>query len=318
MKAIFYTAYGSPDVLELAEVEKPTPKDNEVLVRVRATSVNASDWEILTGKPFYARLYGLFKPRFNILGSDIAGVVESVGSDVQQIKPGDEVFGDIMQRLGGFAEYVCAPASALAPKPADITFAEAATLPQAATVALQGVRDKGRVAPGHKVLINGAGGAVGTFAIQIAKMLGAEVTGVDSAAKSEMLRSIGADHVIDYAAEDFTQNSQRYDLILDVVGNRSIFSLKRSLSDRGVYSVVGGRVLEALFVGTAVALTGSKSMGVLAWKPNTTDLEYVAELCQAGTITPVIDKRYELHETPDALRRLGERKTEGIGVVTLP
>ena len=205
MKAIVYERYGPPDVLELKEIEKPTPRDNEVLIKVHAVGVNASDWEMLRGKPLYARVAGLFKPRKKILGSDIAGRVEKKKKKVNQFKPGDEVFGDILGNMGGFAQYVCAPENTLLQKPAGMSFEEASVLPQAAVIALQGIRDKGQVQPGQKVLINGAGGGAGTFAVQLAKYFGAEVTGVDSTGKLDMLRSIGADHVIDYTQEDFTK-----------------------------------------------------------------------------------------------------------------
>ena len=315
MKAFVYSEYGTSDVLELQDVDRPTPKENEVLIRVRATSVNASDWEFLTGKPFYARMFGLFKPGFSVLGSDIAGVVETVGSKVTEFQPNDEVLGDIMRSLGGFAEFVCAPESALA-KCNGVPFSLAATLPQAATVALQAIRDKGKVIAGNRVLVNGAGGSVGTFAVQIAKSYGAQVCAVDHGSKLDMLSSIGADTVIDYTKTDFSQMDERFDFILDIVGNRSISDLRRSLTTSGIYSVVGGRVLAALFIGSLVSLTSRKSMGILAWKPNRLDLEHVVELCKKGVIQPVVDARYELNDLPSALDKLGARKTLGIGVVT--
>ncbi|MCP5105454.1 MAG: NAD(P)-dependent alcohol dehydrogenase, partial [bacterium] len=253
MKAIVYERYGSPDVLELKELEKPTPKDNEVLIKVHAVSVNASDCELLGGSPLYTRMWGLLKPKKKILGSDIAGRVEVVGRNVTQFQQGDAVFGDILECWGGFAEYVCAPRNSLILKPAGMTFEEAAALPQAASVALQGLRDKGRIQPGQKVLINGAGGGAGSFAVQIAKLFGAEVTGVDSTGKLDMMRSIGADRVIDYTQEDFTRNEQCYDLILDFVASHSIFDYKRALSPRGVYAMVGGsmaHIFQTLFFGS--------------------------------------------------------------------
>jgi NADPH:quinone reductase-like Zn-dependent oxidoreductase len=240
MKAIVYTKYGLPDVLQLKEVEKPIPKDDEVLIKVHAASLNSSDWEFLTGKPPYIRLWGLLKPKYKILGSDIAGRVEAVGKNVKQFEPGDEVFGDIMYRWGGFAEYVCASEDALMLKPESMTFEEVAAVPQAATLALQGLRYKGQIQPGQRVLINGAGGSAGTFAVQLAKYFGAEVTGVDSTRKLDMMRSIGADQVIDYTQEDFTQNGQRYDLILDFKAYRSIFDCKRALSPKGIYVMTAG------------------------------------------------------------------------------
>ena len=242
MKAIVHDQYGSPDVLKLAEVEKPAPKDNEVLIKVHAVSVNGSDWEGLRGKPLYARLGGLRKPGNKILGSDIAGRVEAVGKNVKQFQPGDEVFGEMAGYRGGFAEYACAPEKLLARKPAGMTFEQAAAIPQAAVIALQGIRDKGQVQPGQKVLINGAGGSAGTFAVQLAKLYGAEVTGVDNTGKLDFMRSLGADHVIDYTREDFTKNGKQYDLILDVIAHRSVFAYKRALKPNGTYFVVGGSV----------------------------------------------------------------------------
>ncbi len=230
MKAVVYTAYGPPDVLHIKEVAKPTPTDDEVLIKVQAVSVNRSDWEGLIGKPLYARLGGLRKPRRQILGSDIAGRVEMAGRNVERFQPGDEVFGDILARMGGFAEYVCAPESALALKPAGMTFEAVAAIPQAGVIALQGIRDKGEVQPGQSVLINGAGGGAGTFAVQLAKLYGAEVTGVDNTDKLDFMRSLGADYVIDYTREDFTKNGKQYDLILDLVAHRSVFAYQRALT----------------------------------------------------------------------------------------
>jgi NADPH:quinone reductase-like Zn-dependent oxidoreductase len=257
MKAIVHTKYGPPEVLRLEEVAKPTPRDDEVLIKVRAASVNRSDWENLMGKPLYARVGGLRKPRRQILGSDIAGRVEAVGKNTRRFQPGDEVFGLLWGYKGGFAEYVCARESALAPKPASMTFEEAAAIPQAASpqaasIAVQGIRDKGRVQPGQKVLISGAGGGAGTFAVQLAKLYGAEVTGVDNTGKLDIMRSLGADHVVDYTREDFTKNGNQYDLILDVVAHRPVFAYKRALRPNGRYFVAGGSVatlLQALLLG---------------------------------------------------------------------
>jgi NADPH:quinone reductase-like Zn-dependent oxidoreductase len=236
MKAIVYEKYGPPDVLQLKEVKKPTPKDDEVLVKVRAASVNSWDWDLLRGTPFLNRIPGLLKPQFKILGADIAGRVEAVGRDVKQLQPGDEVFGDISRcGWGGFAEYVCAREDVLALKPAGMTFEEAAAVPQAAIVALQGLRNKGQIQPGQKVLINGASGGIGTFAVQIAKSSGAEVTGVCSTRNLDMVRSIGADHVIDYTQEDFTQSGETYDVIFDIVGKGSFSGCIRSLKQNGRY-----------------------------------------------------------------------------------
>lgn len=320
MKAIIYTEYGSPDVLELKEVEKPTPKDDQVLIKVHATSINGSDWEYLRGKPLYARIIGLRKPKKNILGSDIAGVVSAVGRNVTQFQPGDEVFGDILMHLGGFAEYVCAPEKALILKPPSMTFEEVSALPQAAVIALQGIRDKGQVQPGQKVLINGAGGSGGTFAVQLAKLYGAEVTGVDNASKLEMLRSIGADHVIDYRQQDFTKTGQRYDFILDLVAYRSVFDYKRALSPKGKYYMVGGSMstlFQVLLLGPLMKMDGGKKIRVLGVHANTKDLRYMTELVEAGKIVPVIDRHYPLSEVPEALRYLGEGHAKGKIVITI-
>ena len=320
MKAIVYTKYGPPDVLELREVAKPTPRDDEVLINVQAVSVNRSDWEGLRGKPLYARIGGLLRPRHQILGSDVAGRVEMVGRNVRRFRVGDEVFGDILGRLGGFAEYVCARESALALKPASMTFEEAAAIPQGAVIALQGIRDKGRVQPGQKVLVNGAGGAAGTFAVQLAKSYGAEVTGVDNTGKLDFMRSLGADHVIDYTQEDFTKNGKQYDLILDVVANRSVFAYERALGFNGRYFLAGGSVatiLQILLLGPWIRATTGKKIRILAVRPNLKDLIYITELCEAGKVTPVIDRRYPLSEVPDAIRYLGEGRTKGKVIITV-
>jgi NADPH:quinone reductase-like Zn-dependent oxidoreductase len=246
MKAIVYTEYGPPEILQLKEVPEPTPRDDEVLIKVQAASVNRSDWEMLRGKPLFARIGGLLRPRRQILGSDIAGRVEVTGRNVTRFRPGDEVFGDNLPRMGGFAEYVCARESALALKPASMTFEEVAAIPQSAVIALQGIRDKGQVQPGQQVLISGAGGGAGTFAVQLAKLYGAEVTGVDNTGKLDFMRSLGADHVIDYTREDFTKNGKQYDLILDIVAHRSVFAYKRALRANGSYFLAGGSVATIL------------------------------------------------------------------------
>jgi NADPH:quinone reductase-like Zn-dependent oxidoreductase len=321
MKAIVFTKYGPPDGLELKEVVKPSPKDDEVLLKVHAASINSWDWELLRGKPFLNRLlFGLLKPKIRILGADIAGRVEAVGKNVKQFQPGDDVFGDQWDEWGGFAEYVCARESVLVPKPAGITFEEAAAVPQAGVLALHGLRSTGQIQPGQKVLINGAGGGVGTFAVQIAKSVGAEVTGVDSTMKLDLMRSIGADHVIDYTQEDFTQNGQHYDLILDVVGNRSAFDHKRSLSPKGIYVMVGGptaRIFQTLIVGFWISVTGgSKKLRLLASRSDK-DLAFMKELLEAGKVVPVIDRRFPLSEVPEALRYFGEGHHKGKIVITL-
>jgi NADPH:quinone reductase-like Zn-dependent oxidoreductase len=267
MKAVVYTRYGPPEVLRLTDVEMPVPKDNEVLVRVRVVSVNRSDWETLRGKPLYSRIAGPFRPRHHILGSDIAGQVVSRGGDTTRFQPGDDVFADILSQMGGFAEYVCVPESGLARMPAGMTYEEAAALPQAGAIAMQGIRDKGQVQPGQKVLINGAGGGSGMYAIQLAKLYGAEVTGVDNAEKSEFMRSLGADHVIDYTREDFTRNGRTYDLILDLAAHRSAFAYRRSLAPRGRYLYVGGSVatlFQVLLIGPLIGGSAGKAIRLLA------------------------------------------------------
>ncbi len=322
MKAIVYTKYGSPDVLELKEVEKPTPKDDEVLVEVHAASINDWDWGLLQGTTFLGRFVaggGLLKPKHKILGSDIAGRIEAVGKNVEKFQPGDEVYGDLSGDWGGFAEYVCARENALALKPTSRTFAQAAAIPQAAMLALQGLRDKGQIQPGKKLLINGAGGGVGTFAVQIAKLYGVEVTGVDSSGKLDMLRSMGADQVIDYTQEDFTKNGQCYDLILDVKTNRSIFDYARALSPNGIYVTVGGslaRLFQALILGPWISMISKKNIRIVALKPNK-DLAYMNELFEAGKVVPVIDGSYKLGEVPKAFRLFGEGDHKGKVVITM-
>jgi NADPH:quinone reductase-like Zn-dependent oxidoreductase len=317
MKAIVYHKYGSPNVLKLEEVEKPTPQDNEVLVKVHAASVNAADWHILRGKPFLVRLmgFGLLKPKNKILGSDIAGRVEAVGRNVKQFQPGDEVFGDIR---GGFAEYVCAREDALVLKPANISFEEAATVPVSAVTALQGLRDKGQIQPGQKVLINGASGGVGTFAVQIAKSFGAEVTAVCSTRNVDMVRSMGADQVIDYTQEDFTQNGQRYDLILAANGYHPISDYKRALSPKGIYVMTGGsmaQMFEAMLLGPWLSRNGSQKMGNLLAKPNQKDLVFVKDLLEAGKVVPVIERRYPLSQVAEAIRYLEAGHARGKVVI---
>lgn len=317
MKAIVYHRYGSPDGLEFAEVERPAPRDDEVLVQVHAASVNSWDWDLLRGRPYPTRIGAFRKPRYKILGADIAGRVEAVGRGVQRFQAGDEVFGDISgSGWGGFAEYVCAREDVLALKPASTTFEEAASAPQAAMLALQGLRKYGEISPGQRVLINGAGGGVGTFGIQIAKSLGAEVTGVDIAEKFDVMQSVGADHVIDYTREDFTKNGQRYDLILDVAAQRSMFDYRRALSPTGAYVGVGGatgRILQAVLLGAWMSKTSSQRMGLLLHHPSVEDLVLISELLEAGTVAPVIDSRYPLSEVAEALRYFGEGAGSGEG-----
>jgi NADPH:quinone reductase-like Zn-dependent oxidoreductase len=324
MKAIVRYRYGSPDVLTLAELDKPAVKDEDVLVRVRAASLNADDLEYLYGKsPMTRMATGLRRPRIHGLGSDVAGQVEAVGKAVTHLHPGDEVFGNLTEHgFGAFAEYVSAPARAFALKPARMTFDEAATVPQAAVLALQGLRGKRRTPPGHRVLINGAGGSVGPFAVQIAKSFGSEVTAVDNTDKLEMLRSIGADHVIDYTHEDFTRNGQRYDYILDVVARRSMFECRRALSPGGVYVMLGAstaRLLQGAFLGPLISMTGSKKMGVSWWwRPfQQEDVAFLKELIEAGSVAPVIDRSYRLSEVPEALRYMEEGHARGKIVITV-
>jgi NADPH:quinone reductase-like Zn-dependent oxidoreductase len=322
MKAIIYTHYGSPDVLELKEVEKPTPKENEVLMRVYAVSVNAADWRLVRAEPFLIRLYnGLFKPKHTILGSDVAGRVEAVGRNVTQFQSGDEVFGDLSGcGWGGFAEYVCAPEHVLVSKPARATFEEAATIPMAGVTALQGLRDKGQIKPGQKVLIQGTGGGVGTFAVQIAQAFGAEVTAVCSTRNVDLVRSLGADHVIDYTQEDFTKNKQRYDLILAANGYHPISDYKRALRPRGMYVSTGGseaQMYQAMFLGPWMSMTGGKKMGSSAKKTNKKDMAFLKELLEEGKVKPVIDRRYMLCETAEAIRYLEEGHAQGKVVITV-
>ena len=319
MKAIVYEKYGSPDVLHLQEVEKPTPNDNEILVKVHTASVNAADLEYLRGTVMI-RMGGLLKPKNQILGSDIAGRVEAVGRNIKQFQPGDDIFGDsFYYGFGAFAEYVCVPEKALALKPASMTFEEVVTLPQSGLLALQGLRDKRKIQPGQKVLINGAGGGTGTFAVQIAKLFGAEVTGVDSTRKLDMVRSIGADQTIDYTQEDFTKSGQRYDLILDVVVSRSIFDYKRALNPKGILRMVGGS-MSRLFISTFLGplISRNKKMSIVMWKQmKKEDLVFMKELFEAGKVVPVIDRRYPLSEVAEAFRYLEEGHHQGKVVITV-
>ena len=317
MKAIARQAYGPPEILEEVELDKPTPGDDEVLIRIHATSLNASDWELLTGSPLYGRLTGLFTPGIQVLGSDVAGTVEAVGAGVTRFQPGDEVFGDIFETWGGFAEWVCAPQGKLVPKPASMSFQQAAATPQSGLIALQGLFDKGQLKAGQSVLINGAGGGGGSFAVQLARNAGATVTGVDSAEKAELGRSLGADHAIDYAREDFTRNGQRYDLILDLVGHHSFRDFKRALAPEGRYLLVGGAMvllLQVAILGALLSLFSRKKMGVLIHEPNK-DLNTLVEHLDSGAVTPAIDKVYPLDETAEALRYLGEGHARGKVVI---
>ncbi len=323
MKAIVHHKYGSPDVLKLEEVQKPTRGHDEVLVKVHAASANPLDWHIMRAEPFLARLEaGLLKPKNKILGADIAGRVETVGRNVKQFQPGDEVFGEKFENgLGGFAEYVSVLESALALKPANISFEAAAAVPIAALTALQGLR-KGQIQSRQKVLINGASGGVGTFAAQIAKSFDAEVTGVCSTRNLDMVRSIGADHVVDYTQEDFTKKGQHYDLIFDAVGNRSVSDHKRALSPNGICVIAGfttlSRLFEHMVLGPLMSIIGSKKIGMMGTvQTNKKDLLFIKELLEAGKVVPVIDRRYPLSETDEAIRYLEEGHARGKVIIAV-
>jgi NADPH:quinone reductase-like Zn-dependent oxidoreductase len=328
MKAAVYTRYGPPDVVQITDVEKPVPKDNEVLIRIRAASVNPLDWHFMRGAPYFLRLMtGLRKPKDKRLGVDVAGQVEAVGRNVAQFKPGNEVFGSCR---GAFAEYACTSESALVMKPDNVTFEQAASVPIAAFTALQGLRlgglgDKGQIQPGQKVLINGAAGGVGTFAVQIAKSFGADVTAVCSTRNVDMVRSIGADRVIDYTQEDFTKSGQRYKLFFDCVGNHSLLACRRVLNPKGIYIPVGGeggrwmigavaRSIETLVLSWFVS---QKLVAFFLAKSSKVDLTVMHDLMKAGKVTPVIDKRYRLSEVPEAIRYLEAGHARGKVVITL-
>jgi NADPH:quinone reductase-like Zn-dependent oxidoreductase len=319
LKAIVYTKYGGPEVLQLREIEKPFPKDDEVLIKVYAVSINDWDFGLLQGDFINRILNGFLKPKRKILGSDIAGRIEAVGKNVKQFKTGDEVYGDLSGRWGGFAEYACAPEKSIALKPASMSFSEAAAIPQAAMLAVQGLIDKGKIQPGQKILINGAGGGVGSFAIQIAKLYRVETTGVDSSSKLNMLRSMGFDRVIDFTKEDFTKNGKRYDLILDAKTNRSMFAYARSLCPKGVYVTVGGsmnRLLQALFMGPWISMFTKKYIRIVTLKPNK-DLVYINGLFETGKVKPVIDGPYKLEEFPEAFKLFGRAEHKGKVVITM-
>lgn len=325
MKAIVYHTYGSSEVLHLEEVEKPAPRDNEVVIQVYAVSVNAGDLHLLSGKPLPFRLMGIgfFRPKNTILGAAIAGRIEAVGGNVKQFQPGDDVFGDLSESgWGGFAEYVCIRADALVRKPASVSFEHAATIPLTSVTALQGLRDRGHIQAGQKVLIHGASGGVGTFAVQIAKAFGAEVTAVCSTRNVNTARSMGADHVIDYTKEDFAQNGQYYDLILAINGNRSILEYKRALSPNGTYVMIGGtakQIFQAMLLGPWIFRNGTRKMAknVMA-RPDIKDLAFVKELLEKGLVTPVIDRCYPLSEGAEAVRYLDEEHAKGKVVITMP
>jgi NADPH:quinone reductase-like Zn-dependent oxidoreductase len=323
MKAIVRSTYGPPDVLELKQIDRPEPADDEVLVRVRAAAVNPLDWYFVTGTPYIGRLQGgLRTPKSTKVGVDFAGTVEAIGKDVTQLRPGDEVFG---ARDGAFAEYLCARADReVALKPANLTFEEAAAFPVAALTALQGLRDKGSLRPGQRVLINGASGGVGTFAVQIAKALGAEVTGVCSTRNVELVRSLGADHVVDYTREDFARGERRYDLMLDIAGSRSWSACKRVLELNATVVLVGGPKTNRILgpVGhlarlLLASLPSSRKAVFFIAKTNSADFGVLRELAEAGTIAPAIDRSYPLSETAKALRYMGEGHARGKLVITI-
>jgi NADPH:quinone reductase-like Zn-dependent oxidoreductase len=316
MKAVVYDAYGPPETLRIEEVDRPVPRGDQVLVRVRAVGVNASDWEALVGRPLYARINGPRRPRHRTPGSDIAGVVAAVGPAVRTLAVGDEVFGDNLAGMGGFAEYAIARERVLAPKPPALSFVRAATLPQPGVIALQGIRTKGAVRPGHRVLINGAGGGTGAYAIQLAKLAGATVTGVDNTAKLDFMTRAGADHVVDFTHVDVTRAGQRYDLVLDLAGYHSVLAHRRALAPGGRYLWVGGSVntmLQVLFAGPLVG-----RQRILVVRPNTTDLLTMAELCVTGTLETHIDREYALDDVPAALRYLGDGLAQGKVVISIP
>jgi NADPH:quinone reductase-like Zn-dependent oxidoreductase len=322
MKAIVYTEYGPPEVLQFTEVATPTPKDDEVLIRIRAASVNPLDWHFMRGSPYLMRIAsGLRKPKETRLGVDVAGQVEAVGKNVTQFRSGDEVFGVCR---GAFAEYGCAPEDKLVLKPAKVKFEQAAAVPVAAITALQGLRDKGQIQRGQKVLINGAAGGVGTFAVQLAKVFGADVTGVCSTRNVDMVRSIGAHHIMDYTQEDFTKNGQRYDLIFDTVGNHSLTDCRRALTTKGTLVLVGGPnkgrwlgPLTGLLKAVVLSRFVSQKLRPVLAHLGKDDLIVMRELLEAGKVTPVIDRSYPLGDAPEAIRYLEAGHARGKVVITM-
>jgi NADPH:quinone reductase-like Zn-dependent oxidoreductase len=323
MRAIGRSRYGGPEVLELATVERPTPAADEVLIAVRAASVNAGDRHLMRGSPFLVRLIygGIMRPKSGPLGVDVAGRVEAVGEDVTRFEPGDEVFGDLSTSgFGAFAEYVCAPEDVLASKPAGVPFADAAAVPTAAVAALQALRDEGGIRAGERVLVNGASGGVGTFTVQLAKWFGAEVTGVCSTAKVDLVRSLGADHVVDYTREDFTESGRRYDLIVDAAASHSLSAYRRTLRPAGRYVMVGGptsRFVRTVVFGPLLSMTGTKRLTNLMLRTNPADLAFVGERLAAGNIAPLIDREYGLADVPEAIRYLEAGRATGKVVITV-
>jgi len=324
MKAIICTKYGSPEVLKLQDVAKPAPKDDEVLIKIHAASINSRDWRMMRANPFFIRLRpgGLLRPKNKILGADVAGRVEATGNNVKQFKPGDEVFGYLPSATGRgtFAKYVCAKENLITLKPANLTFEQAAAVSLAAMTALQGLRDNGNIQPGQKVLINGASGGVGTFAVQIAKAFGAEVTAVCSTRNLEMVRSLGADHVIDYKVEDFTQNGQQYDLIMAVNGYHPLSDYLHALNPEGTYVVTGGSMLQLIQAGSnrkKVSKTGSQKIFIASLVQSQKDLNLIKELLESGKIVPVIDGCYPLNKTPEAFWYFEKEHPKGKVVITM-
>jgi NADPH:quinone reductase-like Zn-dependent oxidoreductase len=322
MKAIVQHTYGPPEVLELRDIDKPVVKDNEVLIRVHAAAVNAADWHLMRGLPLIGRMaFGLRKPKIKVRGRDVSGTVEAIGKNVTQFQPGDEVYAEV--DTGSFADYTCVSEEVLGLKPANLTFEQAAAVPVSATTALQGLRDQGRIQAGQKVLINGASGGVGTFAVQIAKSFGAEVTGVCSARKADLVRSIGADHVVDYTQGDFTKSGQRYDLILDLVGNHSLSDCRRALTPNGTLVLSSGnggrwlgpmgRIIKAVVLSPFV----SQRLGTFVSKGSKENLAALKELTESGKLMPAIDRTYPLSEAPDAIRYLEGGHARGKVVITI-
>ncbi len=319
MKAVVYNKYGPPEVLQVQEVEKPTPKDDEVLIKIYAASVNAYDWHFLTADIFLIRFMGagFFKPKYHRLGADVSGRIEAVGKSVTQFKPGDDVYGMIH---GGFAEYVCASEKDLVLKPSNLSYDEAAAVPMAGITALQGLRDEGKIQTGQKVLVNGASGGVGTYAVQIAKFYGAEVTAVCSTRNLDQARSIGADHVIDYTKEDFTKSGKLYDLIFAANGYHPLSTYKRALNPKGIYVMAGGtkaQIFQSMLMGSLMSEKAGRKIGGVAAKRSQIDLAFLKEILEAGKVVPVIDRRYTLSETAEALRYLGEGYARGKVVIRM-
>jgi len=318
MKAIVYEQYGAPDVLKLAEMEKPAPKNGEVLVKIHAASINYGDTIMVQGKPLIGRLWsGFTKPKHPVIGTDIAGVVEAVGSSVTDLQVGDEVYADISEHgFGAFAEYKCVPAHVLVRKPHNITLEEAAAFPQASIVALQGLRDNGKIGPGQEVLINGASGGVGSFAVQIAKAYGARVTGICGPSHLELVRSLGADKVIDYTQQDFVFAPPHYDLILDIVADKSVADIMEVLTERGNYVAVAFNAT-SLIMGPWISIGGQKKVSSLVHKPRVEDLVYMKELVEDGRVRPVIDKRFSLEELPEAIQYVINGRHHGKVVINI-